>query len=366
MNKAIMVGADVHKVNMLLKVARDRDTSVEMSFTNSRSGRKAMCRYLLKQKEEAKADRIIFAYEASPVGFGLYDELTEIGIESYVLAPTNIARSVKHRRRKTDAADSERILEIVRGHILAGNPIPSIWIPDHQTRDDRELVRTRLDTGKKLIVIKAQIVSLLGRNSYRKPNGTGTNWTKRHRQWLGESMKMDSGLPFGARLALGSLLRQLAALEAEQRVLDRQVEELSRTDRYALTVQELIGLNGVGILTAMVYLTEMGDLSRFANRRDVGAYLGLIPSSFESGEINNRKGHITRHGPSRVRKVLCQASWARVRTDSREKRVYERIVARNPKMKKIAVVASMRRLAIKMWHVGLRAQQEAGVFARAA
>ena len=51
---------------------------------------------------------------------------------------------------------------------------------------------------------------------------------------------------------------------------------------------------------AMVYLTEMGDLSRFANRQQVGAFLGLVPSSFETGKDDDRKGHITHQGPSRV------------------------------------------------------------------
>ena len=100
----------------------------------------------------------------------------------------------------------------------------------------------------------------------------------------------------------------------------------------------------------MVFLTELGDLNRFSNRRQLAAYLGLAPASFESGERNDRKGHITRQGPARVRKLLCQAAWARVRTDERTKATYERLVARNPKHKKIAVVACMRRLGIEMWH----------------
>jgi transposase len=112
---------------------------------------------------------------------------------------------------------------------------------------------------------------------------------------------------------------------------------------------------GGGVLTALVFFTEMGEPGRFANRRQIGAYLGLVPSSQESGEATDRKGHLTHQGSSRVRKVLCQATWARVRNDPQEKAAYERIKAKNPKHKKIAVVASMRRLAVRMWHRGLAA-----------
>ncbi len=87
---------------------------------------------------------------------------------------------------------------------------------------------------------------------------------------------------------------------------------------------------------------------------------GLAPRSFESGEASDRKGHITHQGPSRVRKVLCQAVWSRLRCVPAERDAYDRIVRRNPKQKKIAVVARMRTLAVKLWHTGLSAQAALG------
>ncbi len=108
------------------------------------------------------------------------------------------------------------------------------------------------------------------------------------------------------------------------------------------------------MLTAMVFLTEMGDMDRFANRREVGAYLGLTPSANESGESSDRKGHITKHGSPRVRGVLCQAAWIWVRLDPARTGFCHRIIARNPNCKKKALVAAMRRLGILMWH---RAQE---------
>jgi transposase len=362
MGNYIMVGCDLHDNDILIRVAYNRDKPAQKSFGNTVSGRKGMIKSLKKHAAEAGDATVVFAYEASYMGFGLYDELTDAGFDCHVLAPTKIARSVKHRRRKTDSRDADRVPEIVRGHMLAGNEMPAVWVPDHQTRNDRELVRMRLEVGSKIIAVKSQILVLLKRNRFRKPSQTGQNWTKRHRAWLEECRSPESALPVGARYALSSLARQLLALEKEVVRLDRHIETLARTKRYALPVRELKKLKGVGTLTAMTYLTEMGDLSRFRNRRQIGAFLGLVPSSFESGERGDRKGHITHHGPPRVRKVLCQAVWSRVRTDPNEKKVYERIVARNPKHKKIAVVAAMRRLGVKMWHEGLKAQQSAGCF----
>jgi transposase len=215
----------------------------------------------------------------------------------------------------------------------------------------------RLDVGEKITALKAQVQSLLKRYQLRRGPGLGKGWTKAFRGWLQRELAdpiLASRSPLGAggQAALASLLRQLQSLEEEEERLDKQVAALACSPRYEARVREVTKLCGVGMLTAIVFLSELGDLSRFANRRQIAAYLGLVPSSNESGQRNDRKGHITHQGSSRVRKVLCQATWARVRYHEEEKAIYERIKARNPKKKKIAVVAGMRRLAIRMWHLG--------------
>jgi transposase len=362
MDKVIMVGCDLHDENLLVQFAEGRGEPETRSFGNTGGGRRAMETMLKKRAEELDGARIVFAYEASAQGFGLYDELTELGIEAHVLAPSLIPRSPNHRTRKTDERDARQVFEVLRAHVLAGNELPEVWIPDDRTRDDRELVRGRLDVTEKVSAVKTQVRTLLKRSGVRKPKDVGRGWTQRCRAWLGELVKRDGPLRYGARLNLGSLLRQMEALEGEAKSLDEEIAKLAETPRYAEPVRELLKLKGVGVLVAMVFLTEMGDLSRFSNRKQIGAYLGIVPTSDESGETDDRKGHITHQGSPRVRKALCQAVWARVRTDAEEMGVYARIVRRNPKHKKIAVVACMRRLAVRMWHKGLEAQKRAGCF----
>ena len=240
--------------------------------------------------------------------------------------------------------------------------MPKIWIPDHQTRNDRELVRMRLTVGEKITSTKAQVKCLLKRNKLNKPGNTGQGWTRKYRDWL-EALASDaSEVPLGVKAALRSLLRQLKMLEQEVKFLENDIIVLSRTPRYAEPVKELIKIKGVGLLTSMVFLTELGDLRRFPNRQCLASYLGLIPSCHESGENNDRKGHITHQGPARVRKMLCQTGWTIARCNPTEKIVYRRIVDKNPQHKKIGLVALMRRTSIKMWHRGLEAQLRANCF----
>jgi len=357
MKNYILTGCDSHDKSMLLKIAHNDGAPQMRSFGSDREGRQKMTEHLKRCAKEVGGAEIVFGYEASGQGFGLYDDLKEAGIRCLVLAPTNLPRSPKSERDKTDEKDAQRVLDEIRAHVLAGKELSSVWVPDPQTRDDREVVRSRLDAAEKLSAIRIQIQSLLKRNDLRRPRGVSAPWTKPFRAWLLGLSKAPSALEAGARTALSSLLRQVEFLEEEVERLDQEVDRLSQTQRYREPVLELRKLKGVGVLTAMVFLTEMGDMARFCNRRQIGAYLGLAPTTYESGEAQDRKGHITHFGPWRVRRVLCQAFWCRMRTDAKEKAWFERWAQKHPKRKKVGVVAGMRRLGVRMWHRAFEAQQ---------
>jgi transposase len=354
----IICGMDAHDNTLTNRIGVDREAAEIMTVKNTQEGREKLFQHLQDLAQEHNEARILVAYEASPVGFGIYDDCVAAGIECHILAPTKMPKAVKDRKKKHDKHDAQRIFELLKGHVLAGNDLPDIWVPDHQTRDNREIIRSRLNTGEKLSSLKTQVQMVLKRNHVIKPESVGTSWRKPFRRWLKEVE-----LKPGARISLSSLLRQIGSLEEEIKVLDKEIEVLSKTERYQLPAEALIvQIKGVGLLTAMVFLTEIGDMSRFSNRRQVGSFLGLAPSCRESGEESDRKGHITREGPARVRKILCQAAWVRIVYDAQEARVYERIVEKNPKHKKIAIVACMRRLGVLMWHLACDSQMKAGVF----
>ena len=358
MGDYIMVGCDMSDRSLVLEAGRNSEEAEKRSFANSPEGRRKMLQFLVERSRECAAAQIVFAYEAGPHGFGLYDELTAAGIRTHVLAPSLLPQSVKGRKDKTDAKDALRILEVLRGHLLAGNRLPTVWVPDPITRDDREIVRSRLDVDRKTRRVHAQIRMLLKRISVGKPDGLGKGWTNGFRAWLRGLAKSPSPMGSGARIALTSLLRQLEMHEEEIKALDQAVANLAVEERYRAQVERLDAESGVGVLTAMVFLTEMGNLNRFSNRRQVAAYLGIVASKYLTGNAQNRYGRITRQGSSRVRALLCQAAWRRVKADPTERARYERIVAGKPYRAKRAIVACMRHLAIRLWHRARNANEE--------
>jgi len=266
------------------------------------------------------------------------------------LAPTKMEKSVEQRQHKNDDRDADDIVEKLRGHVLAGNRLPTVWVPDPQTRDDRELIRTRMELVDKQTKIKSQVQMLLKRYGMEKPAGLGAGWTLAYRGWLKALSESESPLGWGSRQSLTSLLRQLSFIEEEITRIEKPLEQLANEPRHKPIIEELMQECGVGLMTAMVYRTEIGYAGRFSRGRQVGKFAGLTPTSHESGQQKDRKGHISRQGPPRLRKMLCQASWVHVLHDAEARRIYQELVSRNPKKKKIALVAIMRRLAVRLWH----------------
>jgi transposase len=156
----------------MLKVAKGQEIP-ETRLWKTRCGTGNGWSPICGRAKAANHARVI-CLRASAAGFGLYDQLRKP-----VLKPTCWPFKIppRGRRRKKPGKDALQLLELVRAFVLAGNPLPAVWVPDAQTRDDRELVRTRLDVSVKIGLLKNQVKSLLKRNQVRRPAGR-QGWTR--------------------------------------------------------------------------------------------------------------------------------------------------------------------------------------------
>jgi len=117
--------------------------------------------------------------------------------------------------------------------------------------------------------------------------------------------KAAPNIPAELKPALDSLIEQIALLTGSIRNYDQEVERLI-AERYP-EAAVLRQVNGVGPITALVYILTIEDPQRFAVSRDVGAYLGLVPGRNQTGE-SDPELHITKTGDLFARKVLVQAA----------------------------------------------------------
>jgi len=163
-----------------------------------------------------------------------------------------------------------------------------------------------------------------------------------------------------------------AVQEAETRRdrLTQQIEELLPNWSMAPVVAALQSMRGVALVVAVTVVAEVGDFRRFANPRQLMAYLGLVPSEHSTGDSVRRFG-LTKTGNGHTRKALIEAAWtysrpARAPRDAsphapavaaiatkachRLSRRYRRLTARG-KRPVIAVAAIARELSGFVWAI---------------
>lgn len=147
----------------------------------------------------------------------------------------------------------------------------------------------------------------------------------------------------------------VAALEDLHDAIAASTTALTAAAKADPVAQRLQTAPSVGPITSLTFRAVIDDVARFTDARGVTAYLGLVPKEDSSGD-RQRKGRITKAGPSGLRVLLIQASWGIWRQRQRGGALQawvERLAARRGR--RIAVVALARRLArilYAMWRDG--------------
>ena len=237
-----------------------------------------------------------FCYEAGACGYGLHRQLTELGHECMVVAPSLIPRR-SSQRIKTDRRDA---VSLARCH--RNGDLVSVWVPGVQQEALRDLVRCRADMKEAERRMRQRLNSFLVRHG-RIYSGK-TRWTQAHSRWL-EQQRFDEPVQqivFQEYVdSVGDHGRRVAQLEHEM---------VQALEGYALgeVVNGLMALRGVDLVVAMTVAVELGDLTRFESPRQLMAYLGLVPSEHSSGS-SRHQGGITKTGNAHVRRVLIQSAW---------------------------------------------------------
>ena len=260
-------------------------------------------------------------YEAGNSGFSPHRHLEGVGIQNIVVHPGDVPTTDKERKQKRDARDSRKL-----GRSLRNGDLEAIHIPSLALQQDREIVRYRCNKIlPKLTRVKNQIksyVSLYG-HRYWAEFGSGSYWSKKFVAWL-EQLNFTHA---SGRQALDLLLEELKWLQGQLKRTDRLIVELSRQDRYRDQVVLLRSVPGVGLLVAMVILTEIGQMSRFSSLDHLCHYVGLVPNVYASDD-KERVGRQTRRGNSLMRRMLLQSAWHAIRLDPALLQKYEQLTQR--------------------------------------
>ncbi|MBN1605577.1 MAG: IS110 family transposase [Polyangiaceae bacterium] len=279
-------------------------------------------------------------YEASSIGYWLHDTLIELGVQNTVTPPSKTPRSSSDRV-KTDRRDSMKLARLHEAGLLK-----AIGVPGQEQRAARQLLRTRRQISGQRTRTMRQIRSLLLFHHIERPQQVGKPWTQSYLQWLASVPFSSTEGGLSLRQALDALLKVYHELTGQVKALTQQVVRMGADPCYRSHADALQSNPGIGVLTALTILSEIGSIRRFANSQQFASYLGLTPSEYSRGETQ-RQGHITRAGNTHIRALLVECCWIWISKDQAAYRIYRRIARRRERQR--AIVAMARRLATRIY-----------------
>ena len=288
--------------------------------------------------------RLAFAYEAGPTGFGLYDELVAAGYPCLVVAPSQVPRAARERV-KTNRLDSRKLSTALRG-----GELKSIHVPSSKYRELRHLVQLRDTEVKQLTATKCRIKALLLYEGIAFPSADG-----KEKQWSAGVLDELLELPCSetVRFKLDQLIGTLHFHFNSASAAQKQIRLFCQKDpELRQSIAWLKSLPGIGEIVATHLVARLGDPSLITNVRQIAGFLGLVSSEHSTGDKQNR-GEITRAGDSRLRNKLIQSAWVTIRKDPELREFYQRVYQRHPKKvaSRKAIVAVARKLTTRIYAV---------------
>ena len=289
------VGLDVHKETIVVTVAEEGRSKSRFygEIANTAKAVEKMVAAL-----SAEGEVISFCYEAGPCGYGLYRQITDLGHECVVVAPSLIPRKPGDRV-KTDRRDSDGLSRLHRAGELT-----SVWVPDQTQEALRDLVRCRADLVQMQKTAKQILNAFVLRQGFHYPSEK-SKWTQAYWRWL-EKKRLTHPTQ---QVVMQEYLDPVRRLEERIKAIEQQMSASLEHWDLAPLVQALMAMRGIRLVTAMGVVAELGDLSRFDKPTQLMAYLGVVPSEDSSGQ-SQKRGGITKAGNSHVRKLLVESAWS--------------------------------------------------------
>ena len=320
------VGCDIHKRTAVFTIlAEDGALVATSTVTVTRTALRSFA-----ERQLGREDRLVM--EATTNTWAVAGVLRPFVAEIVIGNPLRV-RAIAEAKIKTDKVDARVLAELLRADYL-----PAVWQPDAETQRLRRLTHRRVALVSDRTRVKNRLHSILHHVLVSPPECD--LFSRARRSWLRQ-------VPLAKEEAQArdSDLRLLDLVEEEIAQLDEQlVGEAWEDDKVRL----VMSIPGVDYTVAQTCLAAIGDVGRFPSGKKLAAYLGLNPSTRQSGP-HCYHGPITKQGNAHARWLLVQAAQHLGQYRGPLGHTFRRIARR--KNRKVAVVACARKLAVLLWHV---------------
>jgi transposase len=296
-------------------------------------------------------------YESGPFGFALCRSLWAAGMECIVVNPADVPGTDKEKRSKTDKVYARKLAM----HLSAGLLHP-IHIPSERLQKQRSLIRFRKKLWGDLCRAKNRLKSELKFQGITvPPQYDNPHWSRNFLTWIKEQANQDAEL----KDTLLLMLEEARALRLLLLKTERKLRELMWSEEFSGRSELLRSITGIGPLTAMLFLLEVGDVRRFKTFDQLNRFVGFCPDSDSSGEREKHTG-ITIRRHNQLRSMLVEAAWQLIRRDAAMLDYYRNLTKRMKGQQAIIRVARklLRRiravlLSKRMYVAGISGDQQA-------
>lgn len=242
-----------------------------------------------------------------------------------------IAESVN----KSDRIDAGILCALSRSNLT----LPRCYMPDDEEFALREHLRARHDLVRMRTMLKNRIHAVFHRRGILTPSGD--LFTLAGREFMRQAALDEAGRAI--------LDRYQAAMEMIERVIAEStaaLRALRRRPRWMRSAALLESMPGIGLMTSLTILAELGELGRFHSRAAVANYAGLVPRVRRSNETT-WTGGISRRGSHHLRAMLVEAAWVGMARVPVYAALFERVRRKSDARK--AIVAVARRMLEDAW-----------------
>src|ERR1700690_3678423 len=230
--KVRFLGLDVHADTIAAAVA---EPNGEVRSLGRIPNRAESIRKLVKKL--GAVEHLRACYEAGPTGYVLYWQLSELGVQCEVVAPTLVPVKAGDRV-KTDRRDGEKL---ARNH--RSNDLTAVWVPDEAHEALRDLVRAREAAKQDQLRARHRLSKFLLRHGCRHPKGM-TAWTKKHLDWVKSHVHFDQP---ALEAALQDYFHEVEHAAARIERLEKSLDEAigKAPEQIRAVIEALQALRGV-------------------------------------------------------------------------------------------------------------------------
>ena len=306
----LYIGADVHERETQLAIFEPGGTLLQEKRIPTKD-LQSFVRSLPAKEKHLALESLGFIYP-------LYDKLKQVpGCDVAVANPKRI-RQTSDSKQKHDRADAKLL-----GNLIRTNFLKRSHMSDPETREKRFLINDRVKYGLRKSELRGAIRWLLKRRGIEIEQDP---FSREGRRKLREEVALQE---------INIRLQELELVESIVEKLDRQIIHVVAGDEKAKLLDTL---PGIAPYTALFLSSALDNVDRFPDSKHACAYLGLVPSLHQSGDVTFT-GHITRDGNKFLRRNLVECARAAIRKDPHLKEFYLKLKHKRGERKALIAVA---------------------------